>query len=84
MYKFFFRDSLIDATRVGMENFTPFLPYGDALQKQRRILDEGIKKDMIASYHQIQAEKVHLFLDQLLRDPNGFKEYCKMSVIANV
>ncbi|KAM6498922.1 Cytochrome P450 [Amanita muscaria] len=62
---------------VGMENFAPFLPYGDALRKQRRILDEGMKKDMIPSYHQIPGEKVHLLLDQLLRDPTGFKEHCK-------
>ncbi|KIL71225.1 hypothetical protein M378DRAFT_114304 [Amanita muscaria Koide BX008] len=62
---------------VGMENFTPFLSYGDALRKQRRILDEGMKKDMIPSYHHIQGEKVHLFLDQLLRDPTEIKEHCK-------
>ncbi|KAM6498917.1 Cytochrome P450 [Amanita muscaria] len=61
---------------VGMENFTPFLLYGDALRKQRRILDEGMKKDMIPSYHHIQGEKVHLFLDQLLRDPTEIKEHC--------
>jgi hypothetical protein len=65
-----------------MENFAPFLPYGDTLRKQRRILDEGMKKDMIPSYHQIQGEKVHLLLDQLLRDPTGFKEHCKVSVIS--
>ncbi|KIL71214.1 hypothetical protein M378DRAFT_206041 [Amanita muscaria Koide BX008] len=63
---------------IGMENFTPFLPYGDALRKHRRLLDEGMKKDMIPSYHQIQEEKVHLFLGQLLSYPAEFNEHCKL------
>jgi hypothetical protein len=61
-----------------MGNFGPLLPYGNAWRKQRRFLEEGLRKDSMPSYHRVQTDKVHLFLDQLLQSPADFKNHCKM------
>jgi hypothetical protein len=60
-----------------MDSIGPFLPYNNAWKKQRRFLEEGLKKDSMSLYRDVQAEKVQLFLDQLLRNPDQFKGHCK-------
>ena len=66
-----------DFPRLGVEDLTSNLPYGNTWRKHRRLLDEGLKKDLMLSYHAIYTEKVHLLLDQLLHDPAEFREHCK-------
>jgi hypothetical protein len=62
-----------------MGHIGPFLQYGNVWKKQRRLLEEGLRKNSMPSYHPVQTEKVHLFLDQLLSSPGDFKNHCKMS-----
>ena len=60
-----------------MDSIGAFLPYGNSWRKQRRFLEEDLKKDFMSSYRDIQTEKVHLFLDQLLLSPDQFRGHCK-------
>ncbi|KAM6490499.1 Cytochrome P450 [Amanita muscaria] len=64
---------VIDLT--GFQDVVMALPYGDAWRKQRRLLERGLKKDAQSLYHHVQAEKVHLLLEQLLDDPVNFSEH---------
>lgn len=54
---------------------TGFLHYGPTLKKHRRLMDEALNKDVLPSYHHIFIEKVHILLDQFLRQPDLFREH---------
>ncbi|KAM6490495.1 Cytochrome P450, partial [Amanita muscaria] len=60
---------------MGFQDVVMTLPYGDAWRKQRRLLERGLKKDAMPLYRHVQAEKVHLLLEQLLDDPVNFSEH---------
>ncbi|KAF8737059.1 hypothetical protein AX14_013511 [Amanita brunnescens Koide BX004] len=62
---------------LGAEHLTPMLGYGNEWRKHRRFFQEGLNKNVMPSYAQIQTEKVHAMLDQLLRSPTKFREHCK-------
>ena len=60
---------------MGFQDVVMALPYGDAWRKQRRLLERGLKKDAMPLYSHVQAEKVHLLLEQLLDDSANFAEH---------
>lgn len=72
------RPSLTLIKLLGMENITPLVPYGNTLRKQRRILEEGLRKDLTSTYRYIHLEKVHILLGQFLSVPDQYKEHCKL------
>ncbi|KAM6490022.1 Cytochrome P450 [Amanita muscaria] len=61
---------------LDIEMLTALLPYGSALRKHRKFLEENLRKDVVHRYRQLVTEKVHIFMEQLLQDPVGFDEHC--------
>ncbi|KAM6489945.1 Cytochrome P450 [Amanita muscaria] len=66
----------------GLEHITALLPYGNMWRKHRKIFQEVLKKDVIPSYHNVQTQKMHIFLGELLHDPEEFAEHCETLAIA--
>jgi len=63
---------------IGVEEYTPFQPYGDTWRAQKRILKEGLGKTVIPAFNDLQVERAHLFLDLLIDEPNNIPGHCSM------
>lgn len=63
---------------LGFENTTGKVQYGNTYKRHRRVMEEAMKKDILVLYHHMFADKVHIMLDQFLRDPAAFREHCGM------
>lgn len=61
---------------LGLERLTSSLPYGSTFRKHRKFMEENLRKDVVHRYRHLIAEKVHIFLEQLLQDPAGFDKHC--------
>jgi hypothetical protein len=66
--------------RLGIDNITALIPYGDELRRHRKILHESLRKEVIPLYHGKHTKKVHLMIDRLLGNPEDFTNHCKWCI----
>ena len=66
--------------RLGIDNITALIPYGQELRRHRRILHESLRKEVMPLYHGKHTEKVHLMIDRLLTNPEDFANQCKWCI----
>ena len=66
--------------RLGMNDLTTLLNYGKEWQKHRKIFQEGLRKNLMPGYAQLQTEKLNIILKDLLRSPEGFAGHIKWYV----
>ena len=62
---------------LGVESLTALTPYGDTWRRHRKIAKEVLRKEMIPAYYEVQEDKVHLLLGQLLDFPRDFQDLFK-------
>ncbi len=63
--------------RLGIDDITALIPYGDELRRHRKILHEGLRKEVMPLYHDKHTEKVYLMINRLLIKPEDFASHCK-------
>ncbi|KAF8342432.1 cytochrome P450 [Amanita rubescens] len=67
---------------LGVDNITGLIPYGNEWRRHRNFFHEGLRKEQMPLYEGTHTEKVHLMIDQLLDNPNDFREQCKWLSVA--
>lgn len=50
----------------------PFLTYGDQFRAQRRLMQQHLNSQAVASYRALQVEQVRILLRSLLASPGEF------------
>ncbi len=71
----------MSSRRLGIDNITALIPYGVEWRRHRAIFHEGFRKELIPLYHSTLTDKVHLMIDQLLSEPQRFRDHCKWCVL---
>ncbi|KAH8114956.1 cytochrome P450 [Phellopilus nigrolimitatus] len=56
----------------GLKNMMPFLTYGDQFRAQRRLMQQHLNSQAVASYRALQVEQVRILLRNLLASPGEF------------
>jgi cytochrome P450 len=71
-------------TLMKTRHLTPALPYGSIWRGQRKILQEGLKKEAVHSYHHVLSGKVRALLGRLVQDPAEFREHLKVLPVSAI
>ncbi|KAK7048410.1 O-methylsterigmatocystin oxidoreductase [Favolaschia claudopus] len=53
------------------------MPMSDRWRQHRRMFQQHFRRDIARTYRPIQTEKIHQLLQQLLSDPQNFREHLK-------
>jgi len=71
-------------TLMKTRDLTPALPYGSVWRGQRKILQEGLKREAVHSYHHVLSDKVRALLSRLVEDPAEYREHLKMLPVSAI
>ncbi|KAF8342442.1 cytochrome P450, partial [Amanita rubescens] len=73
----------IPATELlGIDTITIVIPYGAEWRKHRNFLHEGLRKEQMPLYEGTHTDQVRLMIDQLLDNPNDFRDQCRWLSVA--
>lgn len=66
--------------RLGWSTSLPFLNYGERFKRQRRMIQRYFDPSSVKMFSGFQQQGVHLYLGQLLQDPEEFKDVAQRYV----
>ncbi len=75
------RAPLVSMDMIGYANTFPMLAYGDRLREQRRTTSRALgTRTQVEKFGPLKERETHIFLSNLLKDPEHFARHLKRSV----
>ncbi|KAK7048377.1 O-methylsterigmatocystin oxidoreductase [Favolaschia claudopus] len=69
---------------LGWDFNVGLMQMGDRWRQHRRLFQQHFRRDIVRTYGAIQMIKIHQFLQQLLSDPQDFREHLKTLAAATI